>query len=575
MGREATPTSLAVQQDLPLVGARLAGDNREPHQQPELDSSLAAAAALRPQGGLPRLWFCIWLPHLPLDVGARLTRDNGQRPLPSPASIVPEWGAAPTAVVEEQHGIHRILLADAEARAAGVMPGQAANAALALLPALELEERSLLREQQALEGLATWLERFSSFVSIADHNVLLLEIAGSLCLFDGLQALRQEISRGLRELGFTAMPAIAPTPLAATWLARSGRRACIRDETNLMPALRKLSIACLNWPAALCEALTGMGVTTVGDCLRLPREGFTRRFGAEYLLALDRALGHLPDPRNSWRSPERFCADYEMTEEQVDREVLLNICNELLQSHEQFLLARQLGTQRLSFSFFHLKGPATELRLGCAQAERSASRWFELLGIRFEQLVLPEPVIAVRLRSGMAQALQAESGTLSFHGKPGEQQRRFSITQLAERLIARIGDQSVQATSMVAEHRPHYAWRSQSLLVSWTDTPKQPDGCRVASPASIVPEWGAAPTMQRPLWMLPEPALLPADSGCPIHQGCRLRFIDGPERLETGWWDEDGISRDYYTAAGQDGRRLWVFRNRNRTASWYLHGYFG
>ena len=575
MGREATPTSLAVQQDLPLVGARLAGDNREPHQQPELDSSLAAAAALRPQGGLPRLWFCIWLPHLPLDVGARLTRDNGQRPLPSPASIVPEWGAAPTAVVEEQHGIHRILLADAEARAAGVMPGQAANAALALLPALELEERSLLREQQALEGLATWLERFSSFVSIADHNVLLLEIAGSLCLFDGLQALRQEISRGLRELGFTAMPAIAPTPLAATWLARSGRRACIRDETNLMPALRKLSIACLNWPAALCEALTGMGVTTVGDCLRLPREGFTRRFGAEYLLALDRALGHLPDPRNSWRSPERFCADYEMTEEQVDREVLLNICNELLQSHEQFLLARQLGTQRLGFSFFHLKGPATELRLGCAQAERSASRWFELLGIRFEQLVLPEPVIAVRLRSGMAQALQAESGTLSFHGKPGEQQRRFSITQLAERLIARIGDQSVQATSMVAEHRPHYAWRSQSLLVSWTDTPKQPDGCRVASPASIVPEWGAAPTMQRPLWMLPEPALLPADSGCPIHQGCRLRFIDGPERLETGWWDEDGISRDYYTAAGQDGRRLWVFRNRNRTASWYLHGYFG
>ena len=553
MGREAAPTSLAVQQDLPLVGARRAGDNRKSHQQPRRDSSLAAAAALRPQGEFPRLWFCVWLPHLPLDVGARLTRDNGQRPLPSPAR------RAPTAVVEEQHGIHRILLADADARAAGVMPGQTASAALALLPALELEERSLLREQQALEGLATWLEQFSSFVSIADHNVLLLEIAGSLCLFDGLQALRQKISRGLRELGFTAMPAIAPTPLAATWLARSGRRACIRDETNLVPALRKLSIACLNWPAALCEALTGMGVTTVGDCLRLPREGFTRRFGAEYLLALDRALGHLPDPRNSWRSPERFCADFEMTEEQVDREVLLNICNELLQSHEQFLLARQTGTQRLCFSFFHLKGPATELRLGCAQAERSASHWFELLGIRFEHLVLPEPVIAVRLRSGMAQALQAESGALSFHGKPGEQQRRFSITQLAERLIARIGDQSVQATSMVAEHRPHYAWRSQSLLSDWSSN-------TLDEPAQY---------LERPLWMLPEPALLPADSGCPIHQGCRLRFIDGPERLETGWWDEDGISRDYYTAAGQDGRRLWVFRNRNRTSSWYLHGYFG
>jgi len=577
MGRDAAPTS-ACRSELArdLVQADL-------FERPD-GRRLASRASNVPSGcSLPqsqvapeKLWFCVWLPHLPLEsVGGSSAGD-----LSSPvASKQRALGVLPpTAIVEEQHGIHRVLLADAEARAAGVMPGQAANAALALLPTLQLEERSLLREQQALEGLATWLERFSSFVSIAGHDVLLLEIAGSLRLFDGLQELRKKISKGLGELGFTVMPAIAPTPLAATWLARSGRRACIRDETNLVSALRKLSIACLRWRAALCETLTGMGVTTVGDCLRLPREGFTRRFGAEHLLALDRALGHLPDPRNSWRAPERFCADYEMTEEQIDREMLLNICKELLQSHEQFLLARQLGTQRLSFSFFHLKGPATELRLGCARAERSAGRWFELLGIRFEQLVLPEPVIAVRLRSGLAQPLQAESGNLSFQDKPGTQQRRFSITQLAERLIARIGDQSVQAATMVAEHRPHYAWRSQSLLadccgselardLSQIELSKRPNGRRVASRASSLP--------QRPLWMLPEPTLLPADSGYPIHQGCRLRFIDGPERLETGWWDEDGISRDYYTATGQDGRRLWVFRNRNPESCWYLHGYFG
>ena len=524
LARDAAPTPPAVQQDLPF---------------PQAEPSSRAGARSYRRAPTERLWFCIWLPHLPLEANRS--------------------SEAATAVVEEQHGIHRILLADAEASAAGVMPGQAANAALALLPTLLLEERSLLGEQQALEGLATWLERFSSFVCIADRDVLLLEIAGSLRLFGGLQELRRKISRELRALGFTASLSIAPTPLAATWLARSGRRACIRDATNLAPALRRLPLACLSWPAGLCEALTGMGVSTVGDCLRLPREGFTRRFGAEYLLALDRALGHLPDPRDSWRAPERFCADYEMTEEQSDRELLLNICRELLLSHEQFLLARQLGTQRVCFSFFHLKASATELRLGCARAERSAERWFELLGIRFEQLILPEPVIAVRLRSGMAQPLQAETDSLSFQGKPGVQQRRFSITQLAERLIARIGDQSVQATSMVAEHRPHYAWRSQSLLADWS-------GTTLDAPAQYV---------QRPLWMLPEPALLPADSGYPVHQGCRLRLLNGPERLETGWWDEDGISRDYYTASNADGRRLWVFRNRNRASSWYLHGYFG
>lgn len=528
IARDAAPTPPAIQQALPLVAPPVA--------------ATPSIGLLAPEQA-ERLWFCVWLPHLPLDsAGEALCKES-----------------MPTAIVEEQHGIHRILLTDAEARVAGVMPGQAANAALALLPTLQLEERSLLREQQALEGLATWLEQFSSFVSIAGHDVLLLEIAGSLRLFGGLRELRQKISKGLRDLGFTASLAIAPTPLAATWLARSGRRVCIRDVVNLAPVLRKLRLAYLNWPGGLCEALTGMGVTTVGDCLRLSREGFTRRFGAEYLLELDRALGHLPDPRDSWRSAERFCADFEMVEEQTDRELLLNICRELLLSHEQFLLARQLGTQRVCFSFFHLKGSATELRLGCARAERTAERWFELLGIRFERLTLPAPVVAVRLRSGMAQPLQMESGSLSLQGRPGMQQRRFSIAQLAERLIARIGDQSVQATEIVAEHRPHYAWRSQSLLADWS-------GTTLDEPVQYVP---------RPLWMLPEPTLLPADSGYPVHQGCRLRLIDGPERLETGWWDEDGISRDYYTALNPDGRRLWVFRNRNRASSWYLHGYFG
>jgi len=75
--------------------------------------------------------------------------------------------------------------------------------------------------------------------------------------------------------------------------------------------------------------------------------------------------------------------------------------------------------------------------------------------------------------------------------------------------------------------------------------------------------------------MLPEPALLPADSGYPLHKGCRLTLLEGPERLETGWWDEQSISRDYYTAVNGAGIRLWVFRNRQQTPNWYLHGIFG
>ena len=48
--------------------------------------------------------------------------------------------------------------------------------------------------------------------------------------------------------------------------------------------------------------------------------------------------------------------------------------------------------------------------------------------------------------------------------------------------------------------------------------------------------------------MLPEPQLLNVQDGYPLHHG-KLELLAGPERLETGWWDDDGIARDYYTAA--------------------------
>ena len=485
-----------------------------------------------------RLWFCIYLPYLPLEASGR--------------------GDEARAVVEEQQGVHRVLLACPRAESAGIMPGQSANAALALLPTLRVEPRNEITEQQALENLACWLEQFTSVVCFAGPDVLLVEIAGSLRLYGGLLSLRQQIAAGLEQQGFSASLAIAPTPLAATWLAKGGRRACIREPANITAALRTLSLACLGWPKTVCESLSGMGLRSIGDCLRLPREGFARRFGPQRLLELDRALGRLPDPRTSWRAPERFCADYEMTEEQSDRELLLAICRELLLSLERFLLTRQLGVQSILCTFFHLHSPATQFRLGCAEAERLSDRWLDLLRIRFEKLSLPEAVISVRIQGGRTQALRAESGRLRFQGKTAGQGLRFSIAQLAERLIARIGNQSVAGVVTVAEHRPQQAWRPQGLLsAKQTNTLLR-----------------SRKDPRRPLWMLPEPALLPLEQGYPLHQG-RLKILEGPERLETGWWDEDSISRDYYTAINPRGMRLWVFRNRNRDACWYLHGFFG
>jgi protein ImuB len=502
------------------------------------------------------LWFCIYLPALPLEA----------------------LGAAgePKAVFEEQKGIRKILLANAEARSAGIRAGISINAALALLPTLHLEERTPQRETQALKALAEWALKFTSFVCIEAPSLLLLEIAGSLKLFDGLKTLRQRIVLDLQSQGFTAAIAIAPTPLAATWLARAKRRACILDARNLSSKLSPLPLSCLGWPDSVAASLRGMGISCIGEALRLPRQGFAKRFGALRLLEIDRALNRLPDPRVHYRAPERFIANYDLQEEQSDSELLLHACQELLLKLERFLLTRQMAVQHVLFGFFHLQVPATQLPLGCVQADRAAQHWFDLLKIKFDRLALPAPVIAIQLRAGRTQAFAAETDILPFN-KQAKRQSKLSIAHLAERLGARIGDESVHGITMVAEHRPQYAWRRQDVCIDVPHCRSMPG--QHASHESYTPLHELQRTnslvLRRPLWMLEEPRPLVTEEGKPVCEGI-LQLLDGPERLETGWWDDDGIARDYFVARNPQGVHLWVYRDRKKEGGpWFLHGMFG
>jgi len=506
-----------------------------------------------------RLWLCIYLPRLPLDALRHQVAGN-------------------CAVFEERQGIRRILMVDGEARAAGVEAGMSVNAALSLRPQLLLAERDQDSEAGLVRRLAVWAERFTSFVVIEDDDALLLEIAGSLRLFGGIDRLRREIARDLTRRGLSALLAVAPTPLASLWLARSGSSndRDPDDAARLAGRLGPVPIDCVGWPAGVTEKMQGMGVTRISDCLRLPRQGFARRFGLRVLEEIDRALGRLPDPRDRHRLPERFCADHEFDAEQDDSERLLLACRGLLLALERFLRTRQVQIQRLQFSFFHLQADATHLTLGCVQAGQGVEHWFELLRIRFEQISLPAPAIAIRLRGGRGEA--ASMGTSSLPGTGGRR-ADASIGRLIERLGARIGDDAVQGVATAAEHRPQLAWRRTRPAATPSRCAAAPSGFWNEKEMPVlladIRHTDRLP-LRRPLWLLDEPEPLPVQDGRPIYQEEMLE-PDGPERIETGWWDEAGIARDYFVARTTAGRYLWIYRDRRRAHSsgWYLHGMFG
>ena len=95
----------------------------------------------------------------------------------------------------------------------------AISAAYALYATLDVRQRNVTAEQEALASIAESTQQFTSLVSLVPPDSVLLEVAGSLTLFKGHKNLLAQLKQGLKELGYEARIAAAPTPLGATLLA--------------------------------------------------------------------------------------------------------------------------------------------------------------------------------------------------------------------------------------------------------------------------------------------------------------------------------------------------------------------
>lgn len=472
----------------------------------------------------------------------------------------------PSAVVSRE----RIVVADAMATAAGIQPGMRLASAWALLPGLSIHERDAEREAAALNRLACWAGGFTSEVCLLPQT-LLLEVAGSLRLFAGAPALFERVVTACREQGFTPLAALAPTPQGAEWLALGRDSAPCLEMDDLHRRLARLPLTVLPLTGAEAKRLTGFGARTLGDVLRLPRAGLARRLGADFAARLARAMGELPDPRPRFAFPERFSQGLELQARVKNAQALGFAGRRLVAALCGWLTVRGAGVSQCILELEHERGararPATELVLGFTGATRDAERIGRVLMEHLQRLELPAAVEAIRLRADAPIPLTGRDGNLFAAGRRGSEAGAAddSVAALIERLQARLGEERVCSLAIVADHRPENASRP-AVPVLTTSRKPAPHG-------AAKPDVAPAP---RPLWLLPEPQALREIHGRP-QRGGPLRLLAGPERIESGWWDENepgaagDIRRDYFIALSPRSEWLWIFRNQ---AGWFLHGLF-
>jgi protein ImuB len=192
----------------------------------------------------------------------------------------------------------------------------------------------------------------------------------------------------------------------------------------------------------------------------------------------------------------------------------------------------------------------------------------ELIELQLEQQVLPAEVSGIRLHAKELRPLGARQQL--FFDDEGD---AAELAVLLERMAGRLGEAATLRPRLREEHQPELAVRWHSAL---TNRP-----CATAVPAVLDTDPGSSPKT-RPLFLRPQPVPVQVVSLFP--EGPPIRFqwngveyaiarCRGPERIETGWWRQCHVRRDYYMVETNDGRWFWLFRER-KDGAWFLHGEF-
>jgi protein ImuB len=399
----------------------------------------------------------------------------------------------------------------------------------------QLAREALAEEPAALERLAGWAYQWSSLVSYASCEPLLwLELGASCRLFDGHTALLARIQAELTQLDYSHVCALAPSPTAAALLTRTQEPRHALTEAELRAQLEPLPLQLLDLPATVLGALRDSGLRRIGEVLELPATAIARRFEPQTLLYLQRLCGKASDPRPAWCLPPTYHARCEFGVEVRTSTALLFPLQRLLLEFQGYLRARDCAVLRFTLEFEHYRHPISRVSIGLSAAGREATQFLALARERLHSLTLPAPVSALRL-----EALEFTAPTVVQTDLFGsDAQPLQQLQRLLDRLRARLGEDSLQTLELAADYRPERGWRcGSSNLEANPDSPP------------------------RPCWLLQQPVRIEAPA----------QLLRGPERIESGWWDGDDVSRDYYLARTDAGSQIWVFHDR-LTRHWYLQG---
>ena len=449
----------------------------------------------------------------------------------------------------ESSGQRQILTAiNHLSKNSGLHTGTKVSEAWVQIPNLNISPREHQTEQTYLDKLEAIALNFSSKVSLHRRHTLLLEIAGSLRLFNGLEKLLLSICNELSVLSKNYSYSVMPTPAASLLCASSNTQSIVFEKHLIYSSISKIPIYYFEYDHKTLQTFERMGISNMRDLLRLPRQGLSKRFGKSLINRIDSLTGESPDPQLFVKPRLYFNSRQDMDDATTNTEQIIQANEVLLKQLESFLTINDC-IARLFLWTLHCRTHAQEIIIRPGVICRCASDLSALFDLQLESISLSSSVNSVTLEAREFEDYRPEHYSLFLNNAPKPQN---DPQVLIDRLRVRLGHQSVYGLRTVEDYRPEQAWET----------------CEPGDSIS-----GYLPQRKGyPLWILKKAVPLKYNSPNLYFNGL-LQLVGQAEHIKFGWWDKYPMNRDYQKATTKDGQLLWVYRDKNKD-SWFLHGFF-
>ncbi len=495
---------------------------------------------------------CVDLPALPLQLAWR-----GE----------PELRRHATVVIDEDRPQGIVIWACERARAAHVLPGQRYAHALGLCPTLRARVVAPAQLEAAVVELRAALHALSPRVEAAgtrggEPGTFWLDGDGLARIDFRAPTWGAAIQRAIAALGLSGAVVVGFSRFATYALARAKRTGVtiMTSDTDERAAAAAVPLARLDIDPKLRDALARLGVTTLGQMVRLPGGGILERFGQGAFHLYQLAASERWDPLVPIAPPEAPDERVILDDDVTDSEQLLFVLRPAIERLLERLAerGRALTALHVELVLRHAVGD-TETRAECikpAAPTLDARSLVRLVHLRVTGSPPSAPVHAARV---WADDVAASHEQLAMFAARPRRDLRAANEALA-RVRAELGDGAVVRAVLRDGHLPEASFGWEPLVEVVPAAPEPRLVCPLVRRLHAKPQ--VLPPQSRHVhddgWLL---------SG--LEQGAIMR-IQGPYVVSGGWWTHE-IQREYHYASLRRGDCLWVYFDRGRHR-WFCHG---